>query len=282
MINITVDLGNYNIKYLGESKGMFSSRYDTKFNPNIEMFERIEFNGETTCIGIGEYEREFNKANKNYLPQLFYAINKATNESDVNLCLLLPIGQMPNKKKIIDELKEKAFTYAINGKNKVVNINKVAILPEGFVSFYAFEETNEDTLIIDIGSRTINYSSFIQGKVEKSFTEKLGVLDLYTNIKEIENAAGGDYIEEDIERLVNMGKINVDSKVYLDFFKDILNRTKTRVNIKNYRVCFTGGGALLLKSFIEANTPGIVHSDAVYANVLGAHKLAGVVWKGAK
>ena len=280
MKTVVVDLGNYNVKYLADRKGIFSSRYSTKFNANSEMFERIEIDGQLTMIGVGEYEREFNKVDKNYLPLLLYAIDKATNESDINLSLLLPVSQMSNKDKLINVLKGSTFVFSVNGENRRININKVAVLAEGFVSYYSLEDDiKDDILIIDIGSRTINYSSFIGQKVEKSFTEKLGVFDLYSTIKDIENSNGGDYVEEDIERLIKNNKIVVDSKIYLDFLKDILNRTKSKVNIKSYnKVYFVGGGFAILKDYIEANTPAIVVDESIYANVVGAHKLCQVVW----
>lgn len=40
--------------------------------------------------------------------------------------------------------------------------------------------------------------------------------------------------------------------MYIDFLKEILNYTKGQVNIKNYTVYFTGGGALLLDQYIRA------------------------------
>lgn len=282
MTNVLVDLGNYNIKYLSEKKGSFSAKYSTKFNPNSEMLQRINFNGETTYIEIGEYEREFNKVNKNYLPLLFYAISNATEESDINLCLLLPIAQMTNKDKFVNKLKNNSFNFSINDVPKTININKVVVLPEGLVSFYSMDSKGEDTLIIDIGSRTVNYASFIEGKIESNFTERIGVLDLYSSIKDIENAKGNDLIEEQIERLIKNKRIIVEPKVYLDFFKDILNRTKAKVNIKNYKVVFVGGGAILLKPYIEANTTAIIHEDSIYANLIGARNLCEAMWKGGK
>ena len=251
MKTVVVDLGNYNVKYLADRKGIFSSKYSTKFNANSEMFERIEIDGQLTFIAIGEYEREFNKVEKNYLPSLLYAIDKATNESDINLCLLLPVSQMSNKDKLM--------------------------------SYYSLEDKIEDILIIDIGSRTVNYSSFLDGKLEKSFTERIGVFDLYSTIKDIENSRGGDYLEEDIERLIKNNKIVVDSKIYLGFLKDILNRTKSKVNIKSYtKVLFVGGGSVVLKDYIEANTPAAVVDDAIFTNATGAHKLCEKVWAGGK
>lgn len=283
MINITVDLGNYNVKFIGERKGSFSSRYSTKFNSNSEMFERIEYDGEIIYIGIGSLDNEFVKVNKNYIGSLLYAITKATNESDINLCLLLPVGQMPNRDKYIKRLENNTFSFKVNGTPRTINIFKVAVLPESYSAFYAIQDnvtSNDDVLIIDIGSRTVNYSSFINGKIEKNFTERLGVLDFYNTVKEIENANGEDYVDEDIERLINSNRIIVDSKIYKDFFKDILNRTKSKINIKNYKVYFTGGGALVLREFIQTNTPATVIDDAVFANVIGAHKLCEMVWKG--
>lgn len=285
MVNITVDLGNYNVKYLGERKGCFSSKYSTKFNSNSEMFERIEYDGEIIYIGIGSLDNEFVKVNKNYMGSLLYAITKATNESDINLCLLLPVGQMPNRDKYIKRLENNTFNFKINGIPRTINIFKVAVLPESYSAFYAIQDnigSNEEVLIIDIGSRTVNYSSFINGKIEKNFTERLGVLDFYNTVKEIENANGEDYVDEDIERLINSNRIVVDSKIYKDFFRDILNRTKSKVNIKNYKVYFTGGGALLLRDYIQTHTPATVIDDAVFANVIGAHRLCEIVWKGNK
>ena len=169
----------------------------------------------------------------------------------------------------------------VNGVARTININKVVVLAEGFISQYMLENNRDDILIIDIGSRTINYATIIDGKTEYNYTEKLGVLDLYSNIKDIENSKGEDYIEEDIERLIKNGRIVVDAKVYLAFLKLILNRIQAKVNIKNYKVYFVGGGALMLKDYIESNTPAIVLNDAQFTNVLAAHKVAEIGWKGA-
>lgn len=283
MINVTLDLGNFNIKYLGENKGSFSAKFSTKFNSNAEMYERIEYEGKTALIGVGILDNEYVKVNKEYIFSLLYAITLATNESDINLCLLLPVAQMTNKDKYIKRLENEIFRFKVNGVPRTINIFKVAVLPESFSAFYAINDNdvkNEDILCIDVGSRTVNYSTFIKGKIEKNFTERLGVLDFYNTVKEIENSNGGDFVEEDIERLINSNRIIVESSVYIDFFKEILNRIKSKVNIKSYKVYFTGGGALLLKDFIEANTPANIIEDAIFANVVGAHKLCNIVWKG--
>ena len=278
MKNVVVDLGNYNIKYYGDRKGSFSAKYSTKFNPNEEMYERIQVDGQTIFIGIGSLSLEFNKIKKNYLGQLLYGINLATNESDINLCLLLPIVQIPNKNDMINKLRGTTFNCIINGNHRTININKVAVLPEGYCGYYSFDES-EDTLVIDIGSRTINFAAFCNGKLVESFTEKLGVFNLYSTIKDIQNSTGTAYVEEEIERLIANNKINVDSRIYKDFYDDVINRARAKVNIETFKVYFVGGGALLLKDIIETNMTAIVHPEAQYANIIGAHRLCQSVWK---
>ena len=278
MKNVVVDLGNYNIKYYGDRKGSFSAKYSTKFNPNEEMYERIQIDGQTIFIGIGSLSLEFNKIKKNYLGQLLYGINLATNESDINLCLLLPIVQIPNKNDMINKLRGTTFNCIINGNHRTININKVAVLPEGYCGYYSFDES-EDTLVIDIGSRTINFAAFCDGKLVESFTEKLGVFNLYSTIKDIQNSTGTAYVEEEIERLIANNKINVDSRIYKDFYDDVINRARAKVNIETFKVYFVGGGALLLKDIIETNMTAIVHPEAQYANIIGAHRLCQSVWK---
>ena len=278
MKNVVVDLGNYNIKYYGDRKGSFSAKYSTKFNPIEEMYERIQIDGQTIFIGIGSLSLEFNKIKKNYLGQLLYGINLATNESDINLCLLLPIVQIPNKNDMINKLRGTTFNCIINGNHRTISINKVAVLPEGYCGYYSFDES-EDTLVIDIGSRTINFAAFCNGKLVESFTEKLGVFNLYSNIKDIQNSTGTAYVEEEIERLIANNKINVDSRIYKDFYDDVINRARAKVNIETFKVYFVGGGALLLKDIIETNMTAIVHPEAQYANIIGAHRLCQSVWK---
>lgn len=282
MKNVIVDLGNYNIKYYGDKKGSFSAKCSNKFNPNGEMYERIEINGQVTYIGIGVLDREYNKVKKeNFIQQVLYAINLATIDSDVNLGLLLPIVQMPNKNKFIDSFKERIFNFKVNDKIRTIKINKVVVLPEGYSAYYSLDniKESEDTLIVDIGSRTVNYSWFSNKKPQDTFTEKIGIFDLFSNIKDYENSQGNDFSEEDIERLINNNKITVESKIYLEFFKEILNKTKGRLNLKTFNVHFIGGGAIVLRKLIEANTPAKIHNEAEYANVIGAYKLCEIMWK---
>ncbi|NFT92027.1 ParM/StbA family protein [Clostridium botulinum] len=252
-----IDLGNMNIKYYGQAgNGVFSSKISTDSRPYEEGFQRVELDGRKTYIGVGELSREFSKAERDYIPQLLYGICKANSDTeiiDTNLSLLLPSLQMTNKHKLVERLKNKDFSFKFNGKDRVVSIKDLLILPEGYVSYFDLspEDRKQDLCIIEIGSRTINICTIIEGKIDQMNTVKYGSLDFFTKIKNIEAGKGEDYTEEDIERLIKRGTIKVTKKSYEEFLNDILNYVKAYVNIKNYDTYFTGGTSLMLKTYIE-------------------------------
>lgn len=278
----TVDLGNMNIKYIGRERGMFSAKISNDIQSYEEGFQRIELDGRITYIGIGELSREFSKAEREYKTQLLYAICKANSNQEsieTNLTLLLPALQMPNKKKMVDDLKGKEFNFKFNGKDRKVLINDLAVLPEGYVSYFDLteEEKKEDLCIIDCGSRTMNICCIIEGKIEKMNTVKLGSLDFFSKIKSIEAAKGKDYVEEDIERLIKRGNIKVSEGQYESFFKEMLNSIKSYVNIDNYTTIFTGGTSVIVKKYIECSGYKI-HGEPLYSNINGAVKASNIIW----
>lgn len=286
-VRITVvDAGNYNMKFMGQGDmGYFSSRTSSDEQAFNDAYDRIEIDGKTTYLGqFGELSREYNKSNRELLPQILFAICKANNDINTittNVTTMLPIGQMPNKGKIIEQLKSKnQFNIKFNGKDKTIFIKEVAVLPESFASFYDLtqEQQKEDTAIIDCGSRTINICSFINyGRLEKNTTIKLGSLDFYKKIKALEAQKGKDYVEEDIERLIKNGKISVTDKQYKDFFNEILNAIKADINIDTYTTTyFTGGTAKMLEKYIPNNCK--LMNDPLFSNLNGALKASELKW----
>ncbi|WP_061293639.1 ParM/StbA family protein [Clostridium botulinum] len=279
-----VDLGNINVKYAGDNKGRFSSKITNDYQSYEEGFQRIEYNGIKTYIGVGELSREFNKADRDYMAQLLYALGKANNSDtkETNLTLLLPIIQMKNKKKLMETLKEKTFNFKFNGIDRSIKANDLLVLPEGYASYYSLseEERKGDLCIIDLGSRTINICVLENGKIVKMNTVKLGSFDFYSKIKSMENAKGEDFIEEDIQRLIDNGLIKVEPQQYIDFLGEILNAIKPYVNLKTYNVIFTGGTSLILKDYIAKLplTNFKIHSNALTSNVEGAMEASKKVW----
>lgn len=285
MSKITVvDLGNINIKYVGDNQGMFSSKITNDYQSYEEGFQRVEYNGIKTYIGVGELSREFNKADRDYMAQLLYAIGKANNEDtkETNLTLLLPIIQMKNKKKLVENLKGKTFNFKFNGIDRSIKVNDLLVLPEGYASYYSLdvEDRKGDVCILDLGSRTINICVLENGKIVKTNTVKLGSFDFYSKIKSLENAKGEDFSEEDIQRLIGNGLIKVEANQYVTFLGDILNAVKPYANLKTYNTIFTGGTSLMLKEYISKLplTKFKIHSDALTSNVSGALEASKKVW----
>lgn len=279
MKNIIVDIGNFYFKYKGDRYGNFSSRYHSNFEPNPEVFERIEIDGVVTYIGVGKLERTYNKADKNILPQVLYAISKATRDVEINLCLLMPVNQLSQKQELINKFQHKLFRYIVNGRARTTRVNKCIVLPEAQAAYYSIKEPSPYQLIIDIGSRTINWCAYEEGNIIKNGTEKLGTYDLFDTIMRIENSKGEDYIIEQIESQIKRGRIKVDDSIYKDFLKDILNRIKANVNIKNHDAVFTGGGSLILQSIISKIPRVEILEDPIYSNVIGAELICKRAWR---
>jgi len=280
-----VDLGNMNIKYEGkDGSGMFSSMVSNDYQSYEEGFQRIELDGRTTYIGIGELSREFNKAERDYISQLLYAICKANTVEviETNLTVLLPSLQMKNKYKLVENLKNKEFNFKFNGEDRIIKINELLVLPEGYASFFSLDEKEKqgDICILDCGSRTVNICTLIDAKIQKIETVKLGSFDFYSKIKAIENGKGEDYTEEDIPRLIKNGTIKVYQKQYAEFLNEILNSVKGYVNLKTYKTIFTGGTSLMLQEYIckLTLTNYKIHENALNSNVLGAKAASELLW----
>ncbi|QXE20468.1 ParM/StbA family protein [Clostridium sp. 001] len=279
-----LDMGNYFVKYIGVSKGKFSAKCTTDYQSYPDSFQRVEIDGFITYLTIGEFSKEYDKTNKeNLITQIMYGIcmaNALDKTIDTKVSILLPIMQMANKQKLMNLLnKYKNLSFKFNGKDRTVNIKDTLILPEGYASYFSLtqEQKKGDICILDIGSRTINIAIFENGKIVKLQTVKLGSYDFYTKIKNIENK---DYVEEDIQRLINNEIITVDPKEYIAFLDNILNAIKPYVNINTYKVYWTGGTSLMLKEQIESLKfkSSIVLENAETSNVTGAWEAAKKVW----
>lgn len=286
-INITtVDLGNMNIKWSGENgKGNFSSKISTDYQAYQEGLKRIEIDGKITFLTIGELSREFNKVERDYIAQLLYAICLANNGDviETNLCLLLPSLQMDNKKKLMDTLKDKEFSFKFNGQDRIVKINQMMVLPESLATFYSLPEElqEKDICILDLGSRTINVCCMVEQEIQLLQTIKYGSFDFYNHLRTIEISKGEDYKEEDIPRLIKNGTIKVTQKQYGEFLQDILNYIKPYANLKTYSCCiFTGGTSIMLQDYIN-KIPFVnlkIHENALESNVIGAMNAAELAW----
>lgn len=270
MKTVLVDIGNNDIKYLADKKGSFSSRQHRRFEANEDSFNRVEIDGVKTYIGVGEIEKEYDKTKRNITPQIAFAIHKATNERDINLCLLLPVNQMKLKEVLIKRYANSKISATINGISKEININRCVVLPESLCTYYSLESPSKFQMIIDIGSKTVNWCAYENGALVANDTEPIGTLDFYKTICTIENSKGSKFKIEDIQNQIDRGRIDVNISEYKSFLRDIMDFIKAKIDVKNYDVIFSGGGALVLEPVLIAIPTVKIHDNPVFSNIDGA------------
>lgn len=279
IIDLEIDLGNYNIK---TSTGVIfrsTFEYGIPCNPLGEHI--ISFNGNSYTMEKGTFNNTFNKAKKDYLPNLLYAIIKSSSnhQEDFNLMLGYPL----DNSSVAEEFKEalRGNEYEVEYRrgstivNRIIRIHDVKCVGEGVSSHYTLNanQRNEDCVLVDIGGRTSNVCVFVKRKLVNKFTIPLGTLDLFESIISRWNNDNGDNkTVEDAERLIDNGYITgteIEEKQFLD---ELMNGIEKKLDRKVYQHnYYTGGGSLRLKFLIEnyLEPHGEVLDNPLFSNVNG-------------
>lgn len=282
MTNIlAVDLGNFNVKTSEEV--IFQSR----FRPVTDEFSNGEcllFNNKLYEMEIGSFDNTFNKAQKNYLPNLLYAIYRSIEAdiSNINLVLGVPASNAKLSTKFKNELEGKTFNFNYGASERVVNIEKVATVAEGLSSFYTLpkEERQKDVLLIDIGGRTVNICTFTQGKNIEKFTIPQGTIDIFNDVANNYNANGNNATVEEAIRLLNANILEATTEKN-NFIIKMLNSIKLKINdIETYNIWVTGGGSLELKEELKEYIKNYKYvDDPLFSNVKGNKAIAAIKWR---
>lgn len=191
---------------------------------------------------------------------------------------------MQERDKYINSLKGKSFEFKVKTSTKMdkkVFIDDVLVLPEGYISYFALEDKyrTSSIIIIDIGGRTINLVAMINGEAKILKTLKIGVMDFYSKIKELNSDK--EYNLEDIERLIKEGTIKITEKHLAEFTNDILNEIKIYVKLEHYKyVGWTGGGAKVIEGVIKSKLPSncFVFDNPATSNIRGALEASKITW----
>lgn len=284
-----VDLGNYNVKAMNSLavKSIFKSNISRDFESYPDAFKHIKIDGEYTYFEKGPFSMEYIKTKKDYTAQLIYSIASLNEEADeikTNLTLLLPISEIQEKNKYIDGIKGKTFDCSVKLKtkrSKKIIIEDVMVLPEGYVIYFKLGEKYKTSsiVIIDIGGRTTNLVAMVNGEPKVLKTLKIGALDFYAKIRELH--ADKEYNLEDIERLIEEGKIIVTDKQIAQFANDILNQIKQHIKLEHYEhVLFAGGGALIIEKIIKDILPDNceIVDEPLESNMEGAMEASKMAW----
>lgn len=281
---LAVDLGNFNVN---TSEGiMFSSTFTKEVTINPVGEEIIKYNGSTYTMTKGDFDNTFNKSQKDYMPNLLYAIARSSHKSESNFDLVLgvPLDNLGIADIFKKDLEGKKFTFEYNGTERTIKINKLATVGEGISSFYTLndEDRAKDIMIIDIGGRTVNVACFIKKKLEKKFTVNKGMIDLYDSIKTRINLSGENYNTEEIERLVKKKIIKDTQKEEDKFIKEVFNKINFNAKIATYDIYFTGGGSIelreALKNYTKDKAAYYFVNNPLFSNVTGNKIIANLKW----
>ncbi|WP_275372820.1 ParM/StbA family protein [Clostridium tertium] len=203
-MNISLDVGNGNIKGMsGDVKLIMPSTLVEGVSKLDDTTVNIEFEGKHYNMGkvSGDRKRDYAKYNTDYhkvmtLASISLMIEKIENENNskdknkndihtINLIAGLPIGYYLNhnveyRDILLDYTKEKPAEITVNGVTRKIKIEKCIVIPQSAVPFgYDVEGT---TLVIDIGSGTVDVSYWDERSLIKAESYNIGCLDLYADI----------------------------------------------------------------------------------------------------
>lgn len=290
-INITdleIDLGNYNVK---SSVGVIFRSTFVEGKPANPLGENvITYNGNSYTMEKGTFDNTFNKANKNYLPNLFYAIIKSSNteSEDFNLMLGYPLDNESVAEQFKNDLIGQEFKVKYQRgqreTDRTIRIHNVRCVGESLSSFYTLNanERGEDLIIIDIGGRTTNVSVFQNRRLVDKFTIPSGTIDLFGDIiKRWNNDNGDNKTVEDAERLIKREYITGCEVEYKRFLDELMNQIEKHLDRNTYKNYFTGGGSEMLKELIEdyLEPSGTVMDNAILTNCNGNREIAEAIKK---
>lgn len=281
---LAVDLGNYNVN---TSEDVIFKATFTEGEPINSIGEEILTIGDKVYCMDKEtaFEYKFNKQQKNYLPNLLYAIHKSTDEEKVKLVLGVPADNLGISNDFKSDLEGRTFEFKINNIEKKVTFQNVGVVAEGVSSYFmlsAAQRKDKDIMIIDIGGRTVNVVTFRNNKNEFKKTLTLGMIDFYNTVKERYNSKGNNINTEQVYSFITKGLIEVDHQDELRFVNSIFNEIESIVKDRRfYDIYLTGGGSLTLEDTLKEIEPRAKLMDnALFTNVNGNAKIGVQQWRG--
>ena len=215
----------------------------------------------------------------------------AYTEDDI-IDIKLNIGLPPSHYAGLYERFENYFTkhrdvidFEYKDKPYSIYISEVNAYPQAYaaaMTVYSMIKDLPKVLIIDIGGFTADYLMIKRGQADLSVCDSLehGVILLYNSIKSKINADYDILIDEsDIDSIINMEPHNFDTSIIKTvdnmagaFIEQLFGKLRERmIDMKIGKTLFVGGGAILLRKYIEHNpkVSGAVIIDDIAANLKG-------------
>lgn len=185
----------------------------------------------------------------------------------------LPVGLPPKHfgamyKKLEAYFKrEEVVEYFFRGRNYSVYLENVATFPQDYaaaITIYPKIMNYGKTIVIDIGGFTLDYLLLRGGIPDLAVCDSLenGVIKLYNHIISRINSEQDILLEEmDIDSILKGENTDYSERIIKTvrnmaavFVNDLLGTLRERgIDLKSGCVVFVGGGALLLRKYLEAS-----------------------------
>lgn len=276
---LATDLGNFTVK-TSEGKE-FNSSFNVLDATDAVSKEVLTYNDTSYVMNqICPFDSQYNKATKNYVPNLLWALEQsgAEDQDEYNIILGLPISTIKQSEKLKADLSNKDFTYKVADKEKTIKIKTVGVVAEGISSFYMLpkEFRDKNVILFDLGSRTCNVIEFVNGKPVKSKTIPMGTIDFFGMVADEYNNNKGTNVETHrIFEYMKDGKIVPSKEVEDAFVSELMQKVLLdfSLDLADERV-FTGGGSITLgQALLRYNKDFIFLENPRFSNVNGNAKI---------
>ena len=290
-MKLAVDIGNRNICICYNDRGSlkfdsFQSRFSTELQQDYSGSEVIEINNVKYCIEQGMYDFEFNKSNKQYLPLLLCAIARSTKDEKIELMISAPVEHVLGlRDELKNQLEGKSFKFLYNNKPRKLAIERLGVIGEGFSTYFTLERHVRASIrnlgILDIGGRTTNVVTFVNGKQHTSCSINKGILDVKNTMLKKEKECGKDYDIITIENLIENKRLKIDNISKKQLIDDILNQMKIyKIDVELFNWFVTGGGSIDIGSVMLDEVFGndCMVDNPLYSNVNGNYNFMVSKW----
>ena len=272
-IIVPIDHGNRNLKT--EQHVFISGILESDCRPVLGEF--LQYNGRYYTLSEQRipYMRDKSSDERFFILTLFGIVMEAErqriNAEDTILQVELPVGLPPKHygalhKKFRDYFMDRGRQCLIyKGREYQLEITDAAVFPQDYaaaMTIYPKISAFNKVTTVDVGRFTLDYLLLRGGRPDLSVCDSLekGVITLYNTIISRVNSEYDILLEDaDIDSIIKGEKTDYDiqvarmvqemTKTYVD---DLLGTLRERgIDLKTGCVVFIGGGALLLREYLE-------------------------------
>lgn len=203
---IPLDIGNGNIKGMyKDNKFLMPATLESGVTKLDDSIVNVEYKGKPYSMGkfSGDKRRDYGKYSTDFhevmlLTSIVLTLNTtATNIELDGLIVGLPISYFLNhgvdyRKLVLDMAKEGPIEITVKGIKRTIAIKDCVVLPQSAIPFKE-EDTDESSLVIDIGSGTTDVSYWDGRTLVRAESYHKGCADLYVDIAADINKKNTEY-----------------------------------------------------------------------------------------